>query len=139
MISSLSARLSLLAGLSATLALVGGCATQGRGAPATITAANAPAAERAYYLALECRTNEALADNEAAGRAGGAASQLAAVERVIILTEAGRPASAAGARDAIVSKLGDDNARIAELDRMVAQGTEKLRAERNTRTGKAGC
>ena len=139
MIFSLSARLSLLAGLSATLALVGGCATQGRGASAAITAANAPAAERAYYLALECRTNEALADNEAAGRAGGAASQLAAVERVIILTEAGRPASAAGARDAIVSKLGDDKAKIAELDRMVAQGTEKLRAERTKRTGKAGC
>jgi hypothetical protein len=64
---------------------------------------------------------------------------LAAVERVIILTEAGRPASAAGARDAIVSKLGDDKARIADLDRMVAQGTEKLRAERKTRTGKTNC
>ena len=30
-------------------------------------------------------------------------------------------------------------AKIAELDRMVAQGTEKLRAERTKRTGKAGC
>jgi hypothetical protein len=139
MISSLSARLSLLAGLTATLALVGGCATQGHSAQSAITSANAPAAERAYYLALECRTNEALADNEAAGRAGGAAAQLAAVERVIILTEAGRPASAAGARDAIVSRLGDDKAKIADLDRMVAQGTEKLRADRKTRTGKTGC
>ena len=139
MISVLSARLSLLAGLSATLALVSGCATHGHGAHSAITSANAPAAERAYYLALECRTNEALADNEAAGRAGGAAAQLAAVERVIILTEAGRPASAAGARDAIVSKLGDDKAKIADVDRMVAQGTEKLRADRKTRTGKTNC
>ena len=129
-------RVPMLAGV-AMAALISGCASHGT--KAQVTSANAPAAERAYYLALECRTNEALADNEAAGRAGGAAAQLAAVERVIILTEAGRPSSAAGARDAIVSKLGDDKAKIADVDRMVAQGSEKLRAERKARTGKAQC
>ena len=139
MTSSFSARSVSLAGLSAALLLIGGCASHGHSAQTAITSANAPAAERAYYLALECRTNEALADNEAAGRTGGAAAQLAAVERIIILTEAGRPASAAGARDAVVSRLGDDKAKIAEVDRMVAQGTEKLRADRKTRTGKPTC
>lgn len=131
-------RVPMLAG-AAVAALISGCASHGAGTQARLTSANAPAAERAYYLALECRTNEALADNEAAGRVGGAAAQLAAVERVIILTEAGRPSSAAGARDAIVSKLGDDKAKIADLDRAVVQGTEKLRAERRARTGKAEC
>jgi hypothetical protein len=131
-------RVPMLAGV-AVAALISGCASHGHGTQAKLTSANAPAAERAYYLALECRTNEALADNEAAGRAGGAATQLAAVERVIILTEAGRPSSAAGARDAIVSKLGDDKAKIADVDRMVAQGSEKLRADRKARTGKAEC
>lgn len=133
------ARTALLAAAAATAAISAGCATQGSAKAPQITSANAPAAERAYYLALECRTNEALADNEMAGRTGGAAAQLAAVERVIILSEAGRPSSAAGARDVILGQLGNDQARIAELDRAVAQGTEKLRAERKARTGKATC
>lgn len=133
------ARFALIAATAATAVLSAGCATQGSGKAGQITAANAPAAERAYYLALECRTNEALADNEMAGRTGGAAAQLAAVERVIILTEAGRPSSAAGARDVILGRIGNDQARIADLDRAVAQGTEKLRAERKARTGKATC
>lgn len=128
----------MLAAGTMTLALVGGCAAPGQSAR-QITSANAPAAERAYYLALECRTNEALMDNESAARTGGTSAQLAAVERTIILTEAGRPASAAGARDMVVGKLGNDAAKIAEFDRTVAAGVNKLRAERQARTGKPTC
>ena len=98
-----------------------------------------PGAQRAFELAVACKTNEALLDTDAAERSGGPGSSLAGVERIIILQEAGRPATAAGARDVYIGKLGDDKARIEELDRNVASGVAKLRSERKARTGKEEC
>jgi len=128
-----SRHLPLFAIVTLSLSLFAGCSTP------TAPATNVPAAQRAFELAVACKTNEALLDTDAAERSGGPGSSLAGVERIIILQEAGRPATAAGARDVYIGKLGDDKARIEELDRNVASGVAKLRSERKARTGKEEC
>jgi hypothetical protein len=131
--TAISRRLPLFAVGALSLSLFAGCSTP------TAPAANVPAAQRAFELAVACKTNEALLDTDAAERSGGPGSSLAGVERIIILQEAGRPATAAGARDVYIGKLGNDKAKIEELDRNVASGVAKLRAERKARTGKESC
>lgn len=127
-------------GVAALAALTSACST-----PASTPAAGAtvpasiPASQRSFELAVACRTNDALADNIAAEQKGGPGAQLALVERIIILTEAGRASTAAGARDVAVARLDKDPAKVAELDRQVAAGVDKIRAERRSRTGKTDC
>lgn len=129
----ISRHLPLLAAGALSLSLVAGCSTP------TGPASTVPAAQRAFELALACKTNEALLDTDAAERSGGPGASLAGIERIIILQEAGRPSTAAGARDVYIGKLGNDKAKIDELDRNVASGVAKLRSERKARTGKESC
>ena len=94
-------------------------------------------AKKAMDLAVECKTDEAVAASQRASQSGGLGGALGDAERVVILREAGRNSQADAARAAYLSKAGASAA--AELDKSTALGVEQIRVDRAKRSGKRSC
>ena len=93
----------------------------------------------ANELAIECRTDEALAAVEQAERGGGLGSYIADLQKVVILRDAGRTAEADAAM-AERNKRADATAEeAAEAEEAVQESLADLRAEREKETGSATC
>ena len=93
----------------------------------------------ANELAIECRTDEALAAVVKAEEGGGLSSYIADLQKVVILQDAGRMAEAEAAM-AERNKRAEASAEDAkEAEDAVAESLAELRAEREKQTGSATC
>ena len=93
----------------------------------------------ANELAIECRTDEALAAVIKAEEGGGLSSYIADLQKVVILQDAGRMAEAEAAM-AERNKRAEASAEDAkEAEDAVAESLAELRAEREKKTGSATC
>ena len=93
----------------------------------------------ANELAIECRTDEALAAVIKAEEGGGLSSYIADLQKVVILQDAGRMAEAEAAM-AERNKRAEASAEDAkEAEDAVAETLAELRAEREKKTGSASC
>ncbi len=93
----------------------------------------------ANELAIECRTDEALAAVEQAEQGGGLSSYLADLQEVVILRDAGRMAEADAAMAARNERIEADPESAAEAEEAVKESLAQLRAEREKETGSATC
>ena len=93
----------------------------------------------ANKLAIECRTDEALAAVEQAEQGGGLSSYLAELQKVVFLRDAGRMTEADAAMAARNARPEVDAENAAEAEKAVAESLAELRAEREKQTGSATC
>ena len=93
----------------------------------------------ATKLAIECRTDEALAAVKQAEQGGGLSSYLADLEEVVILRDAGRMPEADAAMAARNERIEADADNAAEAEKAVEESLAELRAEREKKTGSATC
>jgi hypothetical protein len=93
----------------------------------------------ANELAIECRTDEALAAVEKAEQGGGLSSYIADLQKVVILRDAGRMAEADAAMAARNARIEVDAENAGEAEDAVQESLTELRAEREKKTGSATC
>ena len=93
----------------------------------------------ANELAIECRTDEALAAVEQAEQGGGLSSYIADLQKVVILRDAGRMAEADAAMAARNKRAEATTEEAAEAEEAVQESLADLRAEREKKTGSATC
>lgn len=93
----------------------------------------------ANKLAIECRTDEALAAVEQAEQGGGLSSYIADLQKVVILRDAGRIAEADAAMAARNKRAEATTEEAAEAEEAVQESLADLRAEREKKTGSATC
>ena len=93
----------------------------------------------ANELAIECRTDEALAAAEQAAQGGGLGSYVADLQKVVILRDAGRMAEADAAMAARNKRAEATAEEAAEAEQAVQESLAELRAEREKKTGSATC
>jgi hypothetical protein len=93
----------------------------------------------ANKLAIECRTDEALAAVKQAEQGGGLSSYLADLQEVVFLRDAGRMAEADAAMAARNERLEVNAEDAAEAEDAVAESLAALRSEREKETGSATC
>ena len=103
------------------------------------TMGNTDAVKDATELAIDCQTDKALAALDRADQGGGLAANIADLERVVILRDAGRTSEAAAAMAERNARAGADTKARAEADEAVSKSLDKLRAERQKRTGSPVC
>lgn len=97
------------------------------------------AVKEANELAIECKTEEALAAVDRAVQSGGLAGALGDLQRVVILKDAGRTAEADAAMAERNKRWKVDAQNAAEAEQAVAKSVEEIRAERQKRTGYRTC
>jgi len=97
------------------------------------------AVKEANTLAIACRTDQALMAVDRAARGGGLGANIADLQRVIILRDAGRISEADTAMAERNARVGADAEAVAEADRAVAKSVEELRAEREKQAGRRTC
>jgi hypothetical protein len=90
-------------------------------------------------LAVDCKTDEALAAFDKAQQGGGLAKYLAELERVAILRDAGRTAEADKALEAYLAQPEAQSSDPDEIESSIQKTVEKLREERRKKTGSATC
>lgn len=88
-------------------------------------------------IAIACRTDEALAAADRMGSQGGLAEQLAAYEKIVILTDAGRTQEAGALVPAYLATT--PNHSQADLDRRVQENVANMREQRAAETGSPSC
>jgi len=122
-------RTARLAAMALWVVLLSACGTIG----------DTGAVREGYELAIACETDAALSAVDRAASSGGLSANIADLQRVVILRDAGRMREAAAA-------LADRNARVnadaegaAKAESAVAESIEKLRAERMQKTGRRTC
>jgi len=93
------------------------------------------AVKEANELAIACETDEALRAVDRAARGGGLGANIANLQRVVILRDAGRLSEADAAMAERNARAGAD----AEAERSVSKSLEDLRAERLKQTGRRVC
>ena len=93
----------------------------------------------ANKLAIECRTDEALAAVVQAEQGGGLSSYIADLQEVVILRDAGRMAEADAAMAARNKRAEATTEEAAEAEEAVQESLAELRAEREKKTGSATC
>ena len=95
--------------------------------------------KEASELAIDCKTDEALAAVDRASQGGGLGAGIADLLRVAILRDAGRSeeADAAMALRNERWKVDDENA--AEAEKSVVKTVSEIRSERQKRTGEITC
>jgi hypothetical protein len=93
----------------------------------------------ANELAIECRTDEALAAVEQAEQGGGLSSYIADLQKVVILRDAGRMAEADAAMAARNKRAEATTEEAAEAEEAAQESLADLRAEREKKTGSATC
>ena len=97
------------------------------------------AVKDANELAIECRTDEALAAVEKAEQGGGLGSYIADLQKVVILRDAGRMAEAEAAMAARNKRAEATAEEAAEAEEAAQESLAELRAEREKHTGSATC
>ena len=100
---------------------------------------NTDAISDASRLAIDCQTDKALAALDRAGQGGGLAANIADLERVVILRDAGRTSEAAAAMAERNARAEADAEARAEAEEAVAESLDELRDERQKRTGRRTC
>ncbi len=90
-------------------------------------------------LAIDCRTDEALAALDKAEQSGGLSKYLAGLERVGILRDAGRDDEAARALAAYKAHPEVASSDDAEIERSLDKFVTDLRDERREKSGSATC
>lgn len=93
----------------------------------------------ANELAIECRTDEALAAVVKAEEGGGLSSYIADLQKVVILQDAGRMAEAEAAMAERNKRAEASPEDAKEAEDAVAESLAELRAEREKKTGSASC
>ncbi len=93
----------------------------------------------ANELAIECRTDEALAAVIKAEEGGGLSSYIADLQKVVILQDAGRMAEAEAAMAERNKRAEASPEDAKEAEDAVAESLAELRAEREKKTGSATC
>lgn len=119
------------------IALLGALPITFVGCGSTLKMGDTDSAKRAMELAIQCKTDDAIATSRIASQSGGLGGALGDMERLVILSEAGRTAQADAARATLLSGPGAVSA--AELDKTTMQGVEQIRSDRAKRTGKRQC
>jgi hypothetical protein len=94
---------------------------------------------RASKLAVECKTDEALAALDTAEAGGGLGTYLAELERVGILRDVGRTAEAEQALQVYMSRPETADSDVQEVEESIEAFIEKLRDKRLDETGSATC
>lgn len=129
MITHQALRLFVTGSIAAAAMFTGGCGSLG----------DTGSIRAASDLAIDCRTDEALAALDKAEQSGGLSKYLAGLERVGILRDAGRDDEAARALAAYKAQpemaSSDDDEIERSLDKFVAD----LRDERREKSGSATC
>ena len=95
------------------------------------------AVKEANKLAIGCETDKALAAVDRAAQGGGLGANLADLQQVVILRDAGRTAEANAAMAERNARAGAEAA--AEAERAVSQSLDDLRAEREKQTWQRVC
>ncbi len=93
----------------------------------------------ATALAVECKTDAALAALDRADQSGGIATYLSGLERVGILRDVGRTGEAEAAMEAYLSRPEADSSSPQEINQSIDEFISELRAERLKQTGNATC
>ncbi len=114
---------------ASAMAVLSACGTMG----------DTGAVKKANELAIACETDQALKAVDRAARGGGLGAQIADLQRVVILRDAGRMSEAAAAMAERNARAGADAEAAAEAERAVSESLEDLRAERQKRTGRRSC
>jgi len=97
------------------------------------------AVKEANELAIACKTNEALRAVDRAARGGGLGANIADLQRVVILRDAGRLSEADAALAERNARAGADAEARAHAERSVSKSLQDLRAERQKQTGRRVC
>ena len=100
---------------------------------------NTDAIKDASELAIACQTDKALAALDRAGEGGGLAANIAELERVVILRDAGRMSEATAAMAERNARAGAGAEDKAEAEEAVSESLDELRDERQERTGRRTC
>ena len=129
MIKHQALRLLVPGGIAAAVMLTGGCGLLG----------DTASIRSASDLAIDCRTDEALAALDKAAKADGLSKYLAGLERVGILRDAGRDEDAARALAAYKAQPEVASSDDAEIERSLDKFVADLRNERRERSGSASC
>ncbi len=124
-----SSRLFAAASVVAAAMLTGGCGSLG----------DTGSIRSASDLAIDCRTDEALAALDKAEQSGGLSKYLAGLERVGILRDAGRDDQAARALAAYKAQPEVASSDDAEIERSLDKFVADLRDERREKSGSATC
>lgn len=95
--------------------------------------------QTADELAIACQTEEALAAVDRAAKGGGLAASIGDLQRVVILRDVGRMEDADAAMAARNRRWDADAENMADAEKAVAESIEKLRDERQKRTGRRTC
>jgi len=94
---------------------------------------------KAGDLAVECRTDEALAALDTAEASGGFSKYMASLERVGILRDAGRSKEAAKALQAYKSQPEMASSSDEEIEKSLTDFIDGLRKKRKQSTGSSTC
>lgn len=94
---------------------------------------------KASELAIDCKTDEALAQLDAVPFEKNLASAMGDLTRVVILRDAGRTAAAEAAQAEKNKHWHVDEKGAAESEKSTAEAVEKFREERLKKTGKRTC
>ena len=97
---------------------------------------NTGAVKEAEELAINCKTDEALAALDRAKGEMSIAAAIADLQRVVILRDAGRTAEADAAMAERNTRWKADAKNADDAEKSVAQSVEQMRAERQKRTGR---
>ncbi len=90
-------------------------------------------------LAIDCRTDEALAALDKAQQGGGLGKYLSYVERLGILRDAGRTAEAEKALEAYMALPETASSDPEKTEKSIQEFIDEMRKERKERTGSASC
>ena len=94
---------------------------------------------KATELAVDCKTEEALEAVNRADQGGGLGASIGDLQRVAILREAGRLAEADAAMAERNKRWNVDAKDAAEAEKSVDETVEKIRVERQKKTGSRTC
>ena len=97
------------------------------------------AVKEANELAAACETDQALLAVDRAVQGGGLGANIADLQRVVILRDAGRTSEAAAAMAARNARVDADAEAAAEAEQAIAESLQELRAERHKRSGRRTC
>ena len=97
------------------------------------------AIKEANELAIACKTDEALRAVDRAAIAGGLGANIADLQRVVILRDAGRRSEDDAAMAERNARAGADAEARVQAERSVSKSLEDLRVERQKKTGRRIC
>ena len=107
--------------------------------PACGTIGDTAAVKNANKLVIACETDKALMAVDRAAGSGGLSANIAELQRVVILRDAGRMSEADAAMAERNKRASADAQAAAEAERAVSESLEALRAERRKQTGRRIC